>query len=65
MSLPKYITATKEVTYDVSFVIENMANDERFDMENITVENVLEFLETEMEFDFGYEEPFPTITYEY
>ena len=54
--LPKYIKATKSVTYEVEFAL-FMAKERDIDTSKWTTADVIAILEEEIIEDFGYEDP--------
>lgn len=59
--LPQYIVATKVIEYRVDWIIE----DNGIDPDTVTVDELVELIEETIIQDFGYEQPYPEITYEY
>jgi len=63
MPLPKYIIATKQIPYDVSFILEDNYPD--MDPETVTLEELVDCIDEQLVSDFGSELPLPDITYQY
>ena len=55
--LPKYIVATKTIRYPVEFVLQDID----IPLDKVTLADIFDFLMTEIEADFGYND-LPTFT---